>query len=149
MPSRVAKVKKLDVVAEIKNGKQNVTITWEDDKIGYYTYSEGKCPLLVTAQYFYEYEDKVSARKNSYQKISKIEEWKPPEETNKEVDSGKPKTINQISPELRAELKTKIVIAVNHEVMEAFTKDKITEVRIKELNEDISGGLVSLIDEIQ
>lgn len=149
MATRVSKIKKLDVAVPNK-GKQSATITWEDDKIGYYTYPEGPCPLAVFALYSYEYEDKKSAKGNAYQKISKIEEVKLPKEAEKPPkDVGEPETrssILELNGALRAILKTWVMISVMHEVKDAFIRDKIKESQIKEWIFDLSYSLFNEVD---
>jgi len=153
MATRNAKIKSIKPYPPKKDGSKSIGITFDDDKFGFYGFS-GDHGLKTDVLYSYVYEDKVSAKGNAYQDISKIEEWKAPKEVDppkkeEALTSETPKLGCKISPELRAELKTRIVIAVNDRVMESFLKDKFTDNYITELDIRIANALISAIDELQ
>ena len=143
MATRNAKIKSIKPYPPKKDGTKSIGITFDDDKFGFYGFS-GDHGLKTDVLYSYVYEDKVSAKGNAYQDISKIEEWKAPTEAKTVVSQPK----GSLSTVEIAKLKAKGIFTSARLSVNAFTSNAITYDKIFSIAKEIKIYIWDALDEL-
>jgi len=143
MATKNAKIKSIKPYPPKKDGTKSIGITFDDDTFGYYGFS-GEHGLKTDVSYFIVYEDKISAKGNPYQDISKINEREEPAETKTTTNQTK----SILSSVEIAKLKADGAFIAIKLSINAFTSNTITYDKIFSIAKEIKTYIWDALDEL-